>query len=88
MRRENGVDQGGFSQSGLSLDKSALVHVHVSFSKLTNANDIELETSLQQLLLDLGGDGVETNMAPWEHSVPLRHGCGHDCDGRGSLNCV
>lgn len=32
-------------------------------SKLTNANDIELETTLQQLLLDLAGNAVETDVA-------------------------
>lgn len=32
-------------------------------SRLTNADDVELETTLQELALDLGGDAVETDMA-------------------------
>lgn len=34
----------------------------------TNADDIELETSLQQLALNLRGDTIETNMAVGIHS--------------------
>lgn len=34
---------------------------------LTNTHDIELETTLQQLPLDLGGDAVETDMAVGEN---------------------
>ena len=30
---------------------------------LTDADDIELETSLEELALDLGGDAVKTDMA-------------------------
>lgn len=49
---------------------------------LTNANDIELETALQQLALDLGCDAVETNVAARVHgllgSVSVLHG-GHCC---------
>lgn len=32
-------------------------------SRLTNADDVELEASLEQLALNLGGDAVETDMA-------------------------
>jgi len=39
-------------------------------STLTDADDIELKTSLQQLLLNLLGDTIETNMAPREDSIP------------------
>lgn len=46
----------------------------------TNTDDIELKASLQQFLLDLLGNAVETNVASWEHSVPLRHRHGHGCD--------
>lgn len=35
---------------------------------LTNADHVELETSLQELALDLGGDAVETDMAVGENS--------------------
>jgi hypothetical protein len=31
--------------------------------ELTDNNDIKLETTLQELALNLGGDAVETNMA-------------------------
>jgi hypothetical protein len=39
------------------------------FVRLTNANNIELETALQELLLDLGGDAVETNVALREDAL-------------------
>jgi hypothetical protein len=45
--------------------------------QLTDANNVELKASLQQFLLDLLRDAVETNMAPRENSVPLGHCCGH-----------
>ncbi len=35
--------------------------------QLTNADDVELETTLQELALDLGRDAVETNMALGEN---------------------
>ncbi len=41
--------------------------------QLTDTDDIELETSLQQLLLDLLGDAIKTNMASREDRVPLGH---------------
>lgn len=37
--------------------------------QLTNANNIELETPLQELLLDLGGDAVETDVALGEDAL-------------------
>ncbi len=51
-------------------------------AKLTNADDVELETTLQQLALDLGCDTVETNMAARVHrrlgsvSIEGCHCCG------------
>ena len=36
---------------------------------LTDADDIELETALQQLALDLRCDAVKTDMAPWVHRL-------------------
>lgn len=33
------------------------------FASLTNTDDVELESALQELALDLGGDAVETDMA-------------------------
>lgn len=38
----------------------------------TNTHDIELETTLQQLPLDLRGDAVETDMAVGEDGGLLR----------------
>ena len=43
----------------------------------TNADDIELEASLQQLLLDLLGDAVEADVASGEYGIPLIHCHGH-----------
>lgn len=41
-------------------------------SRLTDADDIELEASLQELALNLGGDAVETDVTVGEH-----RGAGH-----------
>lgn len=38
-------------------------------TRLTNANNIELKAPLQELLLDLGGDAVETNVALGEDAL-------------------
>ena len=35
----------------------------------TNTDDIELETALQQLALNLGCDAVETNVALWVYGL-------------------
>lgn len=45
----------------------------------TNANDIELETALEEFAFDLGSNAVETDMALGHHGTLLgRHrGC-HD----------
>jgi hypothetical protein len=51
---------------------------NVSEGKHADANHIELEASLQQLLFNLLSDAVKTNMASGENSVSLGH-CGrHD----------
>jgi len=50
----------------------------LSETSLTDADDVELEPSLQQLLLDLLCDAVETDVASGENGIPLhalRH-CG------------
>lgn len=39
----------------------------------TNADDIELEATLQKLLLDLRSDAVETDMASGEDCLSLGH---------------
>jgi hypothetical protein len=49
-----------------------------SADRLTNADDIELETALQKLLLNLLCDAVESDMTSGEDGIPLRHCCGHD----------
>lgn len=41
--------------------------------ELTNTDNIELETTLQQLALNLSGDAVETDVASGKDRV-LRHG--------------
>jgi hypothetical protein len=43
----------------------------------TDADDIELEASLQELFLDLLGDAVETNVASGENRIALRHSHSH-----------
>lgn len=47
-------------------------------SKHTNANDVELETTLQELALNLLGDAVETDMTL---GVDGRRGSGRHCRG-------
>ena len=52
----------------------------------TDANDIELKSALEQLLLNLRRDAVETNVTLWKHgrsmvggrSVLGVHHSGHD----------
>ena len=44
---------------------------------LTDTDDVELEPSLQQLLLDLVGDAIKSNVALWEDRLlRLRAHCG------------
>jgi hypothetical protein len=43
----------------------------------TDTDDIELEASLQQLLLDLLSNAVETDMAPGKDRIALVHRHGH-----------
>jgi hypothetical protein len=55
---------------------------------LTNADDIELETALQELALNLRGDAIETNMASGVHrllrSVSVLNGS-HCCETNCSM---
>lgn len=44
-----------------------------SGSTLTNANDVELEAALQELLLNLVRNAVETDMALWRNHLRHRH---------------
>jgi hypothetical protein len=48
----------------------------------TNTHDVELESALQQLALDLGGDAVETDMAVGEDGGRVGRGgaCGSHWD--------
>jgi hypothetical protein len=73
VRSEDGIDQGGFSESRLAYwYRLVRFGEHLAFDH-TNADHIELETSLEELLLDLLGDAVEANMASGEDRIPLRH---------------
>jgi hypothetical protein len=72
---EDGIDQGGFPESSLActqLDQTRQGMRCVNF-ELTNTDNIELETTLQQLALNLSGDAVETDVASGKDRV-LRHG--------------
>lgn len=78
MGSENGVDQSGFPQSRLAWSGSLEELVAMRGGREhTNTDDIELEASLEQLLLNLLGDAVETNVASREDSIPLGHCHGH-----------
>lgn len=67
---EDSVNQCGFTQTGLSWIrecKSAHNRMKTGVGFVhTDTHDIELETALQQLPLNLGSDAVETNMAVGE----------------------
>ena len=41
--------------------------------RLTDADDVELEASLEQLLFDLLGNAIKSNMASGKDSIPLWH---------------
>lgn len=51
---------------------------HCRRPRLTNTDDIELETTLEELALDLGGDAVETDVAL---GVDGGSGHGRHCSG-------
>lgn len=51
--------------------EEAILDVAVDISRHTNANDIELKTTLQQLLLNLVGDAVETDVVFGEDALHL-----------------
>jgi hypothetical protein len=55
--------------SALALSSFTRSCVLISPARLTNANNIELEATLQELLLDLGSDAVETNVALGEDTL-------------------
>lgn len=74
---EDGIDQGRFPETSLALMRRSVQSQCRQGGRRTNADDVELETSLEQLLLDLRGDAVETDVASGENSIPLVHGRGH-----------
>lgn len=49
------------------LIRGAFAYTRAIDRERTDANDIELETALQELLLNLRGDAVETDVALWVH---------------------
>lgn len=71
------VDEGRFAQTGLTWSLVSAGH-GVRGWEHTNTHDIELESALQQLALDLGGDAVETDMAVGEDGGRVGRGgaCG------------
>lgn len=90
MRSKDCVDQGRLSETSLALShkgKQQLAHCFVTrkframIVALTDTHNIELETTLQELLLDLRGDAVETDMAAREDGA--RGSCDSGCRGHG-----
>lgn len=85
---EDGVDEGGFPQSGLSCREEisptcSPIHDSIRSSTIhTDTHDIELETALEQLALDLGSDAVEPHMTAREDSGGKNgvSSCSHDDD--------
>lgn len=58
-------------------------------NQLTNTDDVELETTLEELALDLAGDAVETNVALGvdgrrRHGRHFRERDGLRLDGQGA----
>lgn len=72
VRGEDGVDEGRLAQTRLACSAQTRQSRECfrwselelePREQLTDADDIELESALQELALDLGGDAVETDMA-------------------------
>ena len=82
MGCEDGVDKGGLSESGLAcmscISNCSSKNITSMYKEpqmtRTNANDVELESALQELALNLRCDAVETNMALWEHRLGCLRG--------------
>jgi len=72
------------SKSSLGVDevrgKNGIDEGRLSETSLTNADNIELKTALQQFLLDLRRDAVKTDMASWidRRFLVVSSGC-HCC---------
>ena len=69
VRRKDGVDERRLSETGLAWHCISGCKGSRSCTKLTNADDIELEPPLDRLLLDLLGDAVETDVALGEDTL-------------------
>ena len=80
VRGEDGVDQRRFAETGLAcvLVSTSLISLGLGGMRIerTNADDVELEAALQQLLLDLAGDAVETDVRLGEHGALRLRGHG------------
>ena len=71
MRRKNRVYHRGFSETSLTCKWRSIEQSYSSFTPQktrekrmirTDDDDIKLETTLQELVLNLLGDGIETNI--------------------------
>lgn len=79
MRGEDCVDKSRFAQTSLTYECQFLAKAGSIWRNLTDANDIELETALQELALDLLGYTVETNMTLGEYRLRGLSVCGGHC---------
>ena len=65
VRRKDGIDESGFSEASLTYLKRISLGLAVAEEekkKLTDNDDIKLETALKQFVLNLAGNGVETDV--------------------------
>jgi hypothetical protein len=77
---EDGVDERRLSESSLAYCPHQYTVSNDHMILLTNTDDVELKSTLQELLLNLLCDAIKANVTSWEDSVPLRH-----CHGHGGL---
>lgn len=81
----HGLDLGGLPdrlvvfESSLGVDKvggeDGVDEGALSQASLTNDNHVELEAPLEELVLDLASDGVETDVGRRANILSDRHGC-------------
>ena len=72
VRGEDGVDEGAFAESGLAWSCQHLFpDVKEDIERRTDANDVELKPALEQLLLNLRRDAVETDVVFGEDRLRL-----------------
>lgn len=76
---EDGVYESGLPQAGLTCAICKLPIAPILAEQLTNTNDVELETTFEELTLDLSSDTVEADMALRDYWIRLRR---HDIRGR------